>query len=218
MTVHALLTQISYGRLDRWADHANWDSIALVATGAGTLVLAAGVVIALIGFWDARKTRDGELVIELSQRWNEPETIESKQAYSIERADEIADLIDRLYPPVGVENRIQATPEDVSLFQKLVRWPALIETIGVLRDHGAISSEAIHKMWGYSIASAWETWKDPVTVLRDRASYPGTFRYFQDVAEIMRDESYKQEKRDARWWRRLRKRWRRWRREKRRGD
>jgi hypothetical protein len=206
---------LSYARLDHWVDQVNWDSVALVATGVGTLILAVGVIIALFGFWDARKTRDGELVIELSHRWNEPATVESRQAYSNERASELADMIDRLYPEVGVANQIQATPEDVELFQTLVRWPSLMETIGVLRDHGAISTEAIFKMWGYSIASAWETWKDAVSVLRDRASYPGTFRYFEDVAEAMRDESYKQEKRDARWWRRLRKRWRKWRRKRR---
>jgi hypothetical protein len=174
-----------------WLD---WLGDPIWVTAAATSVLAAGVVVALFGLRDARKTRDGELVIELSQRWNEPETVESRQLYSVRKASELAELVDRLYPPVGVANPKQPSADEVELFQKLVRWPALIETVGVLREHGAISTEVIFKMWGYSIASAWETWRDAAEILRQRASYPGTFEFFEDLAVAMQKQARKKAK------------------------
>lgn len=180
-----------------WSHHANWDSISLFATGAGTLVLALGVGLALLSFRDARKTRDGELVLELSRRWNEPETAESRLAYSKKTPTELANLADTLYPADGPP-ATPPPPEDVKAFQILVRWPVLIEAIGVLSDHGSISPDAVFKMWGYSIASAWETWQPAVRILRERATYPGTFQYFQAIAEDMQSEARKRKKKLAR--------------------
>ncbi len=87
----------SYARFDRWAYTVDWSAVALWITAVGTAILAAGVIVALWGLWDSRKTRDGELVTELSRRWNEEETLESKMAYTAHGPSGIVALLERLY-------------------------------------------------------------------------------------------------------------------------
>ncbi len=40
-------------------------------------------------------------------------------------------------------------------------------------------------MWGAGIVSAWAAWEEPVAKLRELEDFPGTFEYFQDLAEVM---------------------------------
>lgn len=184
-----------------WTHHANWDSISLFATGAGTLILALGVGLALVSLWDSRRTRDGELVLELSRRWNEPETVASRRAFSEKKPAEVVALVNKLYPATATGETASpaaaSSEDDLKTFQLLQRWPSLIETIGVLHDHGAISTDAIFKMWGYSIAFAWENWQDTVKILRERAAFPGTFEYFEKIAKLMQKQAGKRLKKLA---------------------
>jgi hypothetical protein len=163
-----------------------------------TWILAVGVALAGWAFWDSRKTRDGELLTDLSRRWDETATVDSMRAYSTGGGpSRIIDLAKKLYE--ASEDDPPAAEGDLREFDTLNRWPSLIETIGVLRSQGAITTKAVHKMWGPAIIAAWEAWEAPVKTLRALDGYPSsTFPYFEKLAKKM-------QKRENRWWRKMRR-------------
>jgi hypothetical protein len=173
-------------------DWAAWITAgATVFIAIGTAVLAGGVLVALWGLGDARKTRYGQLITDLSSRWDSPNMIESIMGYSAHGPDGVVNLIERLYPPPGGP---AITRQDLSLYYILGRWPSLIEAIGVLHAQGAISSEVVYAMWGPGIVSAWSLWEEPVKRLRELEGYPGSFFYFEKLAGLMRIEYEKEMK------------------------
>jgi hypothetical protein len=173
---------VSYAGLDRWVDHVNWDSVALVATGVGTLVLAGGVILAVFGLWDAKKTRHGNLLTDLSRRWDDPLTMESLMLFSEHGPQGVTELAERTYKGASVDKG------DLELFYDLNRWPNLIETIGVLWDEGVLDIRVIYKMWGPQILAGWLVWEEPVKKLRELDTYPITYRFFQRLAEALERE------------------------------
>lgn len=184
-----------FGQFYDWLDRTD---VALWVTAIATAVLAVGVFFALLGLWDARKTRDGQLVIDLARRWNEQDTVESKVAFSVEGPTKIIALMQRAYEPEGDQ---PASEVDLAQFWVLTRWPNLIETIGVLHKHGTLSTRVVYRMWGAGILYAWTVWEEPVKELRRLDRSPDTFQYFEQVGAAMRKR--------ATWaarWRRLRRR------------
>src|SRR5579862_2267972 len=114
-----------------------WTSVLAISTA----VLAVGVVIAAWQLRDARKTRDGELLADLSRRWSEPAMEESLMTYPSHGPAEVTALAERLY---GASlNAPPAAQGDVELFTRLARWPDLIESIAVMNHHGSITTKAV---------------------------------------------------------------------------
>lgn len=177
-----------------WLDANQW--LAIWLTGVGTAILAVGVVVALIGLWDARKTRDGELVTQLGARWSDEAMTESRMAYSGHGPSGTIALLERVFdPPAGQA----VTQTDLETFYLLTRWPTFIETIGVLHDHGAISTDIVYEMWGAGITAAWKVWEEPVERLKDiEKGYPETYSHFKSLSERMEREV---KKRARKWWR-----------------
>jgi hypothetical protein len=162
-----------------------------------TWILAAGVAFAAIALWDSHKTRDGELLADLSRRWSDASMEESMMAYSLNGPSRITALARILY--AAAPEAPPPTPDELLLFTKLTRWPLLIESIGVIHSHGSISTRAVYKMWGPGIIAAWTAWSAPVATLRKIDGYPATFPYFEKLAKKMRN-------RNTRWyWRALRR-------------
>lgn len=118
-------------------------------TAISTLVLAVGVVWAGLGFWDAKRTRHGELTTDLARRWDEPDMVESMIEFVFQGPSAIIALIERIY---GAPGAAQPTRPDVELFYTLSRWPTLIETIGVLHRSRAISTKVVYRNWGLALS------------------------------------------------------------------
>jgi hypothetical protein len=190
-----------WSRLHSWLDGNQWLATWLI--GIGTAVLAIGVLIALWGLRDSRKTRDGELLADLSRRWSEHDMEESIMAYSTHGPTGIVALATRLYdlPP----DAPAASYEDLKLFTKLLRWPELIEAIAVMRAHGSISTRAVYKMWGPSIVAAWKAWEEPAKTLRNLEGYTGGFPYFEKLATRMEKAATSDQRWYRRFWRWLRR-------------
>lgn len=113
---------------------------------------------------------------------------ESITLYSVHEPSGINDLLEKLY---HVQGAAPLKREDVDLYSKLELWPGLIDTIGVLYDEGAISADVVYKMWGPEFISAWEAWATAVEKLRDLDRTPVAFRYFEQIAALMRVEDAK---------------------------
>lgn len=130
---------------------------------------------ALLTLEDARKTRHAELVTDLSRRWDEPLIEDSRKLFGRVTSEELVEIVNEFYD----------TGENDHVYYKLIAWPNLIETIGVLESDGAISPEVIHQMWGGGIIVAWAGWCDAIQTLRDRAERPTTYLNFGRLAEMM---------------------------------
>lgn len=185
---------------DEGIDWAAW------ITAISTAVLAAGVLVALWGIVDARRTRDGQLVTDLSRRWDEPLVHESIVAHHVHGQPGTIDLIRRLYRVGGAE---PLDEEGLRLYTTLTAWPVLIDVIGVLVSEKAISLDVAYKMWGHQVVSAWDWWKEPVLFQREieagdsaYADFLPSYSFFEDLARQMRDHATKPG--DHRWWRRKR--------------
>ena len=140
------------------------------------------------------------LVINLSRRWDEPLIVDSIRAFSEAGVPKIIALFDRLWTPTQLPKRgwrrrraLRSHDRDLRLFALLSAWPNLIETIGVLWDTRAITTEVVYKMWGGAIVGAWDRWERPVDHLRkleDGDDSGGGYRFFQSLAEEMRNEEF----------------------------
>lgn len=151
-------------------------------TAGATVAVAAGVVVALLGFWDARKTRDGQLLSDLSERWDHAASIDSLVAFTEHGPHGLVILIKRVYGAQGPAT----TADDLRLYYKLQTLPTLIETIGVLHDEGALSTDVIYKAWGPTIIGVWDSWREPIRTLRELdKSREQVFVYFEKLADEM---------------------------------
>lgn len=138
--------------------------------------------LALLGLADARRTRHAQIVTDLSTRWDEPMIKDSRTRNAAMSADEIFNLAVRAYLPMGSAGRDQARTE----FFELWPWLNVIETIGALNREGAISDKTVFRMWGMSVAEAWDKWEEPVALMRVEARRRGIYRNFEELATKMR--------------------------------
>jgi hypothetical protein len=163
--------------VDHGIDWAAW-------AGVATSVLTAAIVlwtarVALQGLKDAKTTRHGQLVIELSRQWAEPAVVESIRLTPEFDARQLKALVDRLFGPEDEER------DDPVHWSKLAVWANLIESMGVLVSEGTITYQLVYKMWGGGILKAWASWEDAVLRLREIDQLPDTFVYFEDLARNM---------------------------------
>lgn len=160
------------------------DSAANV-TAAATVGLAVFALIALGSLADARKTRHGQILAELSRRWDDRFILESAELFGVWSSSGTIKLIDALW---GTEAKDPKTDEEradyssnLRAWYKLSAYPNLIETIGVFVEEDVVSEEVVYKMWGPSIALAWREWREPVNHLRDVTRTPEVWQWFEAV-------------------------------------
>lgn len=162
-------------------DWAAW--ITAISTG----VLAVGVLVALFGFWDAKRTRHGQLITDLSTRWEESTIVNGLKLLGREQDAEIEALVKRLFAG--------GTPNDADLNTYNVMLPVtnLIETIGVLANEHVLTKRVIYKMWGPTIVNVWAAWRLATLQIREAQALQANavYTYFEWVAGAM-------EKRDRR--------------------
>ena len=152
-------------------------------TAIATVGLALGVAVALFSLWDARKTRDGQLVTDIARRWSDPDMVGSLREFSEYGPTGLIELLERVYE--ADPTKPAASRGDLDLLYRLLAFPDLIEMIGVLVSEKAISTDVVYKMWGPQIITAWDSWRQPVARLRELEGYSITFRYFEKLVEQM---------------------------------
>jgi hypothetical protein len=164
------------------------DTAANVTAGA-TVGLAVLALVALVSLVDARKTRHGHIVADLSRRWDDEHILKSVQrGREFDSARKI-ELIQRLW---GLEEQREQDPtvwlELYEVWLALSVWPNLIETIGVFVEKGIISDDIAYDMWGPQIISACREWDAPIQELR-RATKDRdreVWRFFDEAGTAMR--------------------------------
>jgi hypothetical protein len=162
-------------------------SLADWLTAGGTLASVLIVLVAAVAAWrsleDARRTRHAELVLKLNDQWSG--LSDSFKLYWKYPRDPLAALVDRLYGP----NQPRATSSEQDDFEGLRASVNLIETIGVLRADGALTTRLIYRMWGGSILAVWLSWEAALPKLRSYTKEPDMLRGFEalsrDIQEMM---------------------------------
>jgi hypothetical protein len=130
---------------------------------------------------DARRTRHGELLTELSRRWEETPIIRSQRLFSAHGSEGIVALVRKVYEQGG------ATEAEVEEYTTLESLPNLWELLGVLRADRAISLSVIDRMWGAAIIRAWDEWQAPIERLRNVTQNATTYVNFEELAAELRE-------------------------------
>jgi hypothetical protein len=156
-------------------DWAAW--ITAISTG----VLAVGVLVAVFGFWDAKRTRHGQLITDLSIRWEEQPIVDGLKLLGREQDAEIEALVKRLFaggPP---------NDADLNLYNVMLPVTNLIETIGVLANEHVLTKRVIYKMWGPTIVNVWAAWRLATAEIRTAQALQANvvYTYFEWVAGAM---------------------------------
>jgi hypothetical protein len=196
-----------------FAEGPDWAAITTAvasAITAGVLVLSA--VVAWRALKDAKRTRHGALLTELSRRWDEPVLVAAQKTYARYSSADLVQLVTDVYEPtdtVGQEversrtlwsscrkllgfgslnESKEATEGELSRFTELEAIPNLWETIGVLHAERAVSLSVIDAMWGTAIRRSWVAWKPAVERLREVTAAPATYNNFEALARSLREE------------------------------
>lgn len=159
-------------------------TIGLVAAASATLVVVVKTAdVAVSSLRDAEKTRHGQLIVDLSERWDEEGVIESLKFFGAWTNEGLIELVEVLFnqelrPP---------TEEELDDWYRLTLVPGLMETIGVLAAEDVITDGVIHKMWGPLIVGYWNGWKPAIEQLRryDNEYAENSYTYFEQLAERM---------------------------------
>jgi hypothetical protein len=150
-------------------------------TAGATIALVVVGSVAILGLADARKTRHGQVISELSRRWDDALVLESLTLGREYGPKGTLELVHALWGP-GVTTRVEG---DLVDWYKVSVYPNLLETLGVYLSEGVISEGIVYKLWGASIIEAWAAWRETTAALREVTETPETFKYFQELAERM---------------------------------
>lgn len=155
-------------------DWSAWVTIAIILGSA---------VVAYRALRANHKSRYGQLIMEVSGRWDAPDVMDSAHLLRRQLPGGLLALVDMLWAP-DVEYRPKPY---LDLWLRLTVYPNAIEVIGVLWSEKVLLERVIYKMWGAGIIDAWNLWEDPVVRLRDHRKRPEIWRLFEDVALRMRE-------------------------------
>ena len=75
--------------------------VTAIATGILALAAVAALAVAIDSLGDARATRHGHMVTDLSARWDAPAMHRSMQLFTFTGSTRIVELFERLYPTGG---------------------------------------------------------------------------------------------------------------------
>jgi hypothetical protein len=165
---------------DQGTDWPAW--ISALAAAATLIVVVVTASVALRGLRDARQTRHGQLVTELMRDWTEPNMVEAIKLHGQYAEPKIVQLIDTIWGPA----KRTPTEDEQRDYAKLILVANMIEALGVLASEKAITPEAIYKMWGGAILSAWPKWDTAINNLRIYDKEPDTFIHFESLAAEIR--------------------------------
>jgi hypothetical protein len=162
----------------------DWFTLAIaIGTVGSAVILGVTAVVARGALADAQRTRHAELLVSLENRWTSAAITRSFHTMARYTDEEVAELVERLYG----ENDYQPTDAELVDNESLTASANFIESIGVLWDDKALTTEVIYKAWGGPIIEAWAAWRLGVPVMR-RVTNEGAdlYRYFERLAREMR--------------------------------
>lgn len=157
--------------IDSWLERNQ--GLGIWLTALATVVLAVGVVFAWFAVRDARRTRHGQLIVDLSRRWDELAFAE--QLLTRTSRARLLEFVNQLY---GVDPA-EYGPDQ---FLRLSELPSLVETIAVLVRQQSLTVEIVNDLWGPTISEIWSVWESAIVTMRELTGAFDTYSNFEWLA------------------------------------
>jgi hypothetical protein len=161
--------------------------LGLWLTGLATVGLLVGVILAGFAVRDAKRTRHGQVLIDLYRQMAAPEMVASFTEYVAYTPDELAALASKFFdphraPPSNAEEA-EADSLAIDALNQLTISADFIELVGVLEFEGAITSSAIYNAWGGQFMHAWMTWELAVPRFRYLRQQEDIWQHFERISK-----------------------------------
>jgi hypothetical protein len=157
--------------------------VAAMAAVITMIIVGIAAWFALQGLDDARKTRHAQLILSLNQQWASQGLADAFELFwKYSSSGTVTELIDNVHgpeEPTGTEEEKRQFQQD---YQTLSAAPNLVETIGVLREDGALTTDVIYRMWAGEIASIYSYWEDALPKLRSHLDEPDLLSHFRALS------------------------------------
>jgi hypothetical protein len=166
------------------------DKVTALSTLAAALVVGLSALIALLQLrsaqsfskeqlLDAGRTRHGQLLNDLSRRWDEELLIKSRIKLATCTPERLLSLTKAIYD-TGVGDQ-----EEFADLQALANF---LEAIAVQEEIGALSVEQVSKLWGQATLMAWNRWKPSAEYIQGTLpSRAQTYVQLKHLAERVAD-------------------------------
>jgi hypothetical protein len=138
----------------------------------GYVSFGAGIIVALaiiFQLYQGRKTRQSELIANLSETWDSILLVESRQ-------------LARSFGKDGLLGALQdAYKANSSQWYILMRIPSFFNTMGAMVKHGDLPKKLVVEIFGTQLRDYWELYKNALTIeqVKDNS-------YFQALGEKIR--------------------------------
>lgn len=141
-------------------------------TAIGTLVLAGGVLIAVIQLRELKRDRALQWIFEMSKRWEDEKLEQSRVAVRAMSVKALADLSKRWGTPgFSADEEAQMT--------ELIRLPNFFEDVALMVQHGRLDMDLVWQTFSGPAYEAWEDWKPVMHILRE--ADPWCFSEFEGL-------------------------------------
>jgi hypothetical protein len=151
------------------------DVVTAVAAGVTVLILLAAAFYARNQIKCNERTRQAQLLADLSRRWDEDRLTEArKAAFSYKSADELKDAVQKL----GKKNDKN--------FHILVRLPDFFEALGILVNSSCLDKQLTQDLFGTAIGYYHEFYGPTIRYLREINEDEDVYKWFDDLAEKLK--------------------------------
>ncbi len=173
---------------------ASWqETVTAVASGIGALGLIAAAVAVVFTrqqiiqakvqienakqqLIEAQRSRNAQLLADISRRWDEDVMIASRRVSSALRT------------PKGVYKTVKRLRKKRKLaYFQMMREPNFLEDIAIMEAQGAIDFASLHESLGGVIVKSWERWELAVEYLRYKQGTRVVYENFERLAQRMAD-------------------------------
>jgi hypothetical protein len=140
-----------------WTDVVQAVSLAVTA-----LIVLLSALFAAGQLLDSRRTRYGQLLTDLSRRWDEPVLKNARDRLGPYKPAELRDLAQKVYEKTASE-------EERTAFYDLMAVPNYLEMVAVVEGKvEALPIELVDAVWGGPILTHWKKWAPTVRFMRTR--------------------------------------------------
>ena len=148
------------------------DVVTAIAAALSFFILLAAAIIAKREINCIDRTREAELLVDLSRRWNEEQLTESRKAARKYKSDaELRDAIQRLR-----ENNDKE-------YYDLVRLPDFFEALGVLVNSSCLSKQLTKDLFGTVTKYYYKLYGPTIEYLREVHNDKNIYIWFDDLAD-----------------------------------
>ncbi len=159
-----------------------WPDVVIAITAALTfIILLVAAIIAKRELNCIDRTREAELLTELSRRWNEEQLTESRKAARKYKSG--AELKEAVQIARGNNDEE---------YYKLVRLPDFFEALGVLVNRSCLSKELTKDLFGTVVKHYYEIYGPTIWYLREIHNDKNIYTWFDDLAEKLNTSSDKE--------------------------